>query len=388
MMLADRMLAHFFQCTGAEPDLAVRAPGRVNLIGEHTDYNDGFVLPAAIGLQSIVAVRHRSDNIVRMIAADFGDAVSEFNLADPIARDPLQPWSDYIRGVASVMKTEGISLGGVDVTVAGDIPQGSGLSSSASLSVASCMAFGGLFAPDRFHATEIALIAQRAECDFVGMRCGNMDQLASAHGKAEHALLIDCRSLAVRPVPLPADTTILIVHSGIVRGLVDGLYNERRAQCEAVAEQLGAAALRDVSMDRLELAQASLDPVAFRRARHVVSENARTIAAADAMMAGDLATLGALMAQSHMSMQYDFEITLPAIDSLVSLLQKSIGQRGGARMTGGGFGGAVVAIVDNAAVPGVLSDVEDGYRTPDGSRPLVMIEAAHDGAGILPHDLG
>ncbi len=388
MTLADRMLAHFVQCTGAEPDLAVRAPGRVNLIGEHTDYNDGFVLPAAIGLQSIVAVRHRSDNIVRMIAADFGGAVSEFDLADPIARDPRQPWSDYIRGVASVMKTEGVSLGGVDIMVAGDIPQGSGLSSSASLSVASGMAFGRLFAPDRFDATEIALIAQRAECDFVGMRCGNMDQLASAHGKAEHALLIDCRSLAVRPVALPADTTILIIHSGIVRGLVDGLYNDRRAQCEAVAEQLGAAALRDVSMDRLDHAQASLDPVAFRRARHVVSENARTIAAADAMMAGDLATLGSLMAQSHMSMQYDFEITLPAIDSLVSLLQKSIGQRGGARMTGGGFGGAVVAIVDNAAVPGVLSDVEDGYRTPDGSKPLVMIEAAHDGASILPHDFG
>lgn len=382
-MLADRALARFAQCVGAAPDLAVRAPGRVNLIGEHTDYNDGFVLPAAIGLQSVVAVRRRNDGIVRMIAADFGDAVSAFDLANPIARDADQPWSDYIRGVAAVLQGEGVDLGGLDMLVAGDIPQGSGLSSSASLSVASGMAFGGLFAPGRFDATEIALIAQRAECDFVGMRCGNMDQLASAHGKADHALLIDCRSLDVRPVALPKETAILIVHSGISRGLVDGHYNERRAQCEAVARQVGLPALRDVTSDQFMAACADLDPVAYRRARHVVTENARTLAAGDAMAAGDMIALGELMAESHASMRDDFEITLPAIDRLVAELQDAIGGHGGARMTGGGFGGAVVALVAAHAVETVVAHVEARYRTPEGKKPLIMVERAHAGASIL-----
>ena len=383
MTLADRILVRFAELVGAAPDFAVRAPGRVNLIGEHTDYNDGFVLPAAIALQSIVAVRRRPDSIVRMIAADFGDAVSAFDLAQPMARDPNQPWSDYIRGVATILQAEGVDLGGLDMLVAGDIPQGSGLSSSASLSVASGMAFGGLFAPGRFDATGIALIAQRAECDFVGMRCGNMDQLASAHGTADHALLIDCRSLDVRPVALPTDTAILIVHSGISRGLVDGHYNERRAQCEAVARQLDGPALRDVMLGQLEAARADLDPVAYRRARHVVTENARTLAAADAMAAGDLAALGELMAASHASMRDDFEITLPAIDQLVAELQAAIGPRGGARMTGGGFGGAVVALVAADAVETAVAHIEARYRTPEGNKPLIMVERAHAGASFL-----
>lgn len=383
MMLADRALARFVDLVGASPDLAVRAPGRVNLIGEHTDYNDGFVLPAAIGLQSVVAVRRRHDNIVRMIAADFGDAVSEFDLTRPIERDAGQPWSDYIRGIATVLQVQGVGLGGLDMLIAGDIPQGSGLSSSASLSVASGMAFGRLFAPDRFDATRIALIAQRAECDFVGMRCGNMDQLASAHGADGHALLIDCRSLEVRPVALPQGAAILIVHSGISRGLVDGHYNERRSQCEAVARQLHAPALRDVTLGQLHAARPDLDPVAYRRARHVVTENARTLAAANAMAAGDLAALGELMAVSHASMRDDFEITLPAIDQLVAELQIAIGLRGGARMTGGGFGGAVVAIVEAAAVEPVMAHVKARYRTPEGKKPLIMVERAHSGASFL-----
>ncbi|UKK82865.1 galactokinase [Sphingopyxis sp. BSN-002] len=383
MTLAERTLARFADLVGAAPDLAVRAPGRVNLIGEHTDYNDGFVLPAAIGLQSVVAVRRRPDSIVRLIAADFGDAVSAFDLAQPIARDANQPWSDYIRGVAIVLQAEGVELGGLDMLVAGDIPQGSGLSSSASLSVASGMAFGGLFAPGRFDATEIALIAQRAECDFVGMRCGNMDQLASAHGAAGNALLIDCRSLDVRPVAMPPGTAVVIVHSGISRGLVDGHYNERRASCEAVARQLGVPALRDLTPGQLEAARADLDPVAYRRARHVVTENARTLDVAAAMEWGDLIALGNAMAESHASMRDDFEITLPAIDRLVAELQDAIGGHGGARMTGGGFGGAVVALVEADAVEAVVARVEARYRTPEGGKPLIMVERAHAGASFL-----
>lgn len=383
MTLADQVLTRFAQLMGAAPDLAVGAPGRVNLIGEHTDYNDGFVLPAAIGLQSIVAVRRRSDSIVRLIAADFGDAVSEFDLAAPIAPDTAQPWSNYIRGVAATMQSDGVEFRGLDMLVAGDIPQGSGLSSSASLSVASAMAFGGLFAPGRFDPTAIALIAQRAECDFVGMRCGNMDQLASAHGLAGHALLIDCRSLDVRPVALPHGLAMLIVHSGIRRGLVDGAYNERRAQCERVAGHFGVAALRDVTPSALDAARGDLDPTAWRRARHVVTENERTLAAAKAMEAGDLILLGELMALSHASMREDFEITTPAIDRLVAELQRVIGGRGGARMTGGGFGGAVVALVEADAVAAVSAHVQATYHTPEGQRPAIMVERASAGASFL-----
>ena len=383
MTLAGQVLTHFAQLMGAAPDLAVGAPGRVNLIGEHTDYNDGFVLPAAIGLQSIVAVRRRSDSIVRLIAADFGDAVSEFDLAAPIAPDTAQPWSNYIRGVAATMQSDGVEFRGLDMLVAGDIPQGSGLSSSASLSVASAMAFGGLFAPGRFDPTAIALIAQRAECDFVGMRCGNMDQLASAHGLAGHALLIDCRSLDVRPVALPHGLAMLIVHSGIRRGLVDGAYNERRAQCERVAGHFGVAALRDVTPSALDAARGDLDPTAWRRARHVVTENERTLAAAKAMEAGDLILLGELMALSHASMREDFEITTPAIDRLVAELQRVIGGRGGARMTGGGFGGAVVALVEADAVAAVTAHVQATYHTPEGQRPAIMVERASAGASFL-----
>jgi len=381
--LAGQVLTHFAQLMGAAPDLAVGAPGRVNLIGEHTDYNDGFVLPAAIGLQSIVAVRRRSDSIVRLMAADFGDAVSEFDLAAPIAPDTAQPWSNYIRGVAATMQSDGVEFRGLDMLVAGDIPQGSGLSSSASLSVASAMAFGGLFAPGRFDPTAIALIAQRAECDFVGMRCGNMDQLASAHGLAGHALLIDCRSLDVRPVALLHGLAMLIVHSGIRRGLVDGAYNERRAQCERVAGHFGVAALRDVTPSALEAARGDLDPTAWRRARHVVTENERTLAAAKAMEAGDLILLGELMALSHASMREDFEITTPAIDRLVAELQRVIGGRGGARMTGGGFGGAVVALVEADAVAAVTAHVQATYHTPEGQRPAIMVERASAGASFL-----
>ncbi|WP_422061578.1 galactokinase [Sphingopyxis sp.] len=383
MTLAQRTMALFGTLVGAPPDLAIRAPGRVNLIGEHTDYNDGFVLPAAIGRQSIVAARRRGDDVVRMIAADLGNATSEFDLARPVDRAPDQPWSDYLRGMAATMQQQGVKLGGVDLLVAGDIPQGSGLSSSASLSVATGMALAGLFAPGQFDATRMALTAQAAECDFVGMRCGNMDQLASAHGVADHALLIDCRTLDVRPVALPADAAILIVHSGISRGLVDGAYNERRAQCEAVARQLGAAALRDVSLDRLDAARAGLDATAYRRARHVVTENARTLAAADAMKGGDLVTLGALMAASHASMRDDFDISLPAIDRLAAVMQRAIGARGGARMTGGGFGGAVVALVEADAIGDVAAAVEASYRTPDGRKPAIMIERASAGASVL-----
>ncbi len=229
--------------------------------------------------------------------------------------------------------------------------------------------------------TRLAQIAQMAECDFVGTKCGIMDQLISAQGKDGHALLIDCRSLELTDAPIPGEVAIMIVHSGVTRGLVDGHYNERRRQCEAAASAMGVPALRDADLNML--AKAGLDATTTARARHVITENQRTLDAADALAKGDLAAFGLLMAQSHASMRDDFEITVPPIDELVMLLQRTIGPAGGARMTGGGFGGACVALMSAEKVFDVSAAVEANYRTPDGSLALIMIERPGAGVSIL-----
>lgn len=363
---------------GAPPALVVRAPGRVNLIGEHTDYNDGFVLPVAISVETRVAARPRLDRRIRVIASDFGGAVAEWELDAPYAANPSSPWADYIRGMTCAMMAHGHTLTGADLAVSGTVPKGAGLSSSASLMVGIGRALAELsgltIAP-----AKIALMAQAGECDHVGMRCGIMDQLASAAGVVRHALMIDCRSLDVKPVAMPADVQILIVHSGVARGLVEGAYNERRLQCEAAAEAIGVRALRDADMTMLN--SAGLDALTLARARHVVTENARVLAAAEALAAGDLKATGELMAASHASMRDDFQITVPAVDALAAELAALIGSEGGARMTGGGFGGAVVALCRTDRTDAVLDALT--YRRPDGNAPLVLRETACDGAGLL-----
>ena len=378
--LYDRVTATFTARFGHAPDLVVRAPGRVNLIGEHTDYNDGFVLPCAIGPATLVAVSKRDDGVVDVIAADFEDAGDRFSLQPPLERNLKQPWSDYVRGMIYALQNEDYTLSGAQIAIAGNLPKGAGLSSSASLEVAVGKAMLALTGTD-IDGTRLAQIAQMAECDFVGTQCGIMDQLISAQGSAGNALLIDCRSLEFTNAPIPDDVAIMIVHSGVTRGLVDGHYNERRRQCEAAAASMGVPALRDADLNMLEAA--SLDPVTTARARHVITENQRTLDAADALAKSDLAALGVLMAQSHASMRDDFEITVPAIDALVTLLQKAIGPQGGARMTGGGFGGACVAVMPLARVQGVRAAIEAEYKTPDGDAPLIMIERPGPGVGIL-----
>jgi galactokinase len=367
---------------GGAPDLVARAPGRVNLIGEHTDYNDGFVLPMAIGWQTMVAARVRDDHVIRLHAVDL-NARTEFAINAPIRPDPDAPWSNYVRGVAHALMADGLELNGADMAIAGDVPQGAGLSSSASLEMASSLALAALAGEPNFDRTKLALAGQHAEHAFAGCNCGIMDQLVSAHGVAGHATLIDCRSLEVTPVPMPADWTVMIVHSGQERGLVDGEYNARRAQCEAAARHFGVRALRDVSMEMLEAAAGTLGPLVYARARHVVSENARTLAASKAMREGDIEGFGILMAQSHASMRDDFAITTPQIDSLVSLLQSAIGSRGGARMTGGGFGGAVLAMLPSEEVGQVRTIVASDYRSPSGEKPLIMVANPTDGASLI-----
>lgn len=378
----QRAQAAFCRHFDADPTLQVQAPGRVNLIGEHTDYNDGFVLPCAIGFGTVVVARPRTDGQVRVVACDLSDARDAFTLGHPMAHAEAG-WANYVRGVYAVWQARGLALQGADLAIAGDVPQGAGLSSSASLEVALGWLIREQHGFTHLSATDIALAAQEAENTFVGCQCGNMDQLSSAHGVAGHALLIDCRSLAVQPVPLPDEVAVMIVHSRVRRGLVDSAYNTRRQQCQAAAAHLGVPALRDATLAQLQAARATMAPVVWRLAHHIVTENDRTLAAAQALRAGDLMQLGELMAASHTSMRDDFEITHPAVDHLVSLLQQVIGPRGGARMTGGGFGGCVVAVLPREQVPAAEAAVAQGYRSPEGEAGWVFVTRAAAGAARL-----
>ena len=381
--LLKRVVTSFDNAFDAPPALIVHAPGRVNLIGEHTDYNDGFVLPCAIDFHTLVAAQPRDDSTVRVVAADYGDTLDEFRLDAPIGHRADAPWADYVRGVVATLLERGIALRGAELAIAGNVPQGAGLSSSASLEVAVGQAFKALQGLDELSQTDLALIGQRAENAFVGCNCGIMDQLISARGERGHALLIDCRSLEAKPVHLPDEVAVMIVHSRVKRGLVDSEYNTRREQCEAAAKHYGVKALRDVDRATLEARAAGLDPVVLRRARHIVTENQRTLDAAQALAANDLERLGVLMAQSHASMRDDFEITVPAIDELVALAQAAIGTEGGARMTGGGFGGCIVAVLPESRVAAVRAAIESGYRAPSGEPASIWVCHASEGAGVL-----
>jgi galactokinase len=373
----------FERAFGHAPAHLVQAPGRVNLIGEHTDYNDGFVLPCAIDYGTVIAARARDDMLVRVVAADYKGEVDEFRLDEPIAARKDALWPNYVRGVARHLIEHGLPLRGADLALAGNVPQGAGLSSSASLEVAVAQAFKTLFGFSSLSPTDMALIAQRAENLFVGCNCGIMDQLISARGEADHALLIDCRSLQSLAVPLPDGAVVMIVDSRVQRGLVESEYNTRREQCEAAARHLRVPALRDATAETLTVRGSDLDPVVRCRARHIVTENQRTLDAAEALANADLHRMGELMAQSHASMRDDFEITVPAIDRLVDILQRAIGREGGARMTGGGFGGCVVALLPAMLVPAAHAAVEAHYRAPSGERGVVYVCRPSAGAGVL-----
>lgn len=376
MSPAERATAAYRAAFGEAPARVAYAPGRVNLIGEHTDYNDGFVLPCAIDRGTAIAIGAGPSGAIEVVSADYGET-DQFDPAAPF--EPAPGWRTHVRAVAAVFRVRGIAIDGLRIAIAGDVPQGAGLSSSASLGVALAAAFDAAGTHSR---TELALIAQAAENDFVGCACGNMDQLIAAHGEAGAALLIDCRSLATTPVPLPDDMALLIVHSGITRGLVDSAYNERRAACEAVAAHFGIGALRDLDSATLAAGESSLDPVAYRRARHVVTENARTLAMPAALAASDYAAIGALMTASHASMRDDFEITLPEIDRLVATMSEALGGVGGVRMTGGGFGGCVVAITRQALIPDLLAAAMRHFEAVGRAPGLIHSCRPSGGVGV------
>lgn len=366
---------------GAEPQMVIQAPGRVNLIGEHTDYNDGLVLPCAIDYKTVISASVRSDRLVRVIAADYGDQLDEYALDAPITPRSDILWANYVRGVVKELVDMGLPVTGMDMTIAGDVPQGAGLSSSASLEVAVCRTFATQPGFEGLSMTDMALIAQRAENEFVGCKCGNMDQIISANGVEGHALLIDCRSLETQATPIPANASIIIINSKVRRGLVESAYNKRREQCEAAARHFGVPALRDVDVAMLNAKSEGLDPEVFKRARHVVTEDDRVEQAVKALAAGDLVRMGELMQASHISMRDDFEITVPPIDQLVDIVKGVIGASGGVRMTGGGFGGCVVALVPHEHVDAVRAAIGQNYVSPSGEQAVVYVCRATEGAG-------
>lgn len=380
--LIDNVKNAFKATLGYAPTHIVQAPGRVNLIGEHTDYNDGFVLPCAINYQAVVAAAKRDDNIVRVISVDYGNALDEFDLTQEIAFQHDKMWANYIRGVVKCLLARGFQFTGADIAVSGNVPQGAGLSSSAALEVVIGQTFKVLFNLEISQA-EIALNGQQAENEFVGCNCGIMDQMISAEGSQQHAMLLDCRSLETTSVSMPEELAVVIINSNKKRGLVDSEYNTRREQCEAVAAIFGVKALRDVTLEQFNQKSHELDPLLRKRARHVITENYRTLDAAQALSQHDMQRMARLMAESHASMRDDFEITVSEIDTLVAMVKEVIGERGGVRMTGGGFGGCVVALVPHDLVASVQAVVDANYEAQTGLKAAIYVCQAMDGAGLV-----
>ena len=373
----DGLAARLASRYGRTATQAVRAPGRVNLIGEHTDYNDGFVLPAAIERETRIAAAPRSDGIVRIASVDLGRETT-FDLAG-VSKSAEEPWSNYVRGVAAGLIAAGYPVRGMDAVVQGDVPIGAGLSSSAALEMAAVQAFsaiGGFVVPP----TKAALIGQHAENVFVGMKTGLMDQLASALGQPGHVLLIDCRDLTHRLAPVPEGATILIADTAVRRRLTSSAYNERREQCEAASAALGVPALRDATLEMLDRAQ--LDPLIAKRARHVIAENERVLETVAALGQGDLASVGRLMDASHASLRDLYQVSSTELDTMVDLLRMQTGCYG-ARLTGAGFGGCAIALMEPRAVEAAIHAVTEAYRIRTGLTPALYPTQAAAGAGLL-----
>lgn len=378
------LLALFQQAFGRRPQL-FRAPGRVNIIGEHTDYNDGFVLPAALELAVSVAIAPRPDRRLRVRSLAM-DATIELDL-DDLAPSPQGDWSDYVRGVAIMLERTGRRLDGADLMVDGDLPMGAGLSASAALEVSvgyALLANSGLDV-DRI---ELAKICQRAENEFVGARCGVMDQFISCCAVEGHALLLDCRSLQARSIALDPSARLVVCDTMVRHDIASSEYNLRRADCErAVAllarELHGITALRDVTAEQLEHNAALLPDAVFRRARHVIGENARTLRAAAALEAGDLSECGRMMELSHASLRDDYEVSCPELD-LMARIARGVPGVYGSRMMGGGFGGCAISLVETSAVDRFIETVRKTYEDATGTRPSIF--CCFPGPGVGPVD--
>lgn len=369
---------------GREPQLAVQAPGRVNLIGEHTDYNGGLVLPFAIDRGTVAVAARREDGRWRVHSTTLGAS----DAFDPAEASRRGAWVDYVAGVVSIARAEGIAVPGLDVALASDLPRESGLSSSASLEVAIAALIGAAAGID-LGGAECARLAHRAENEFVGVPCGRMDQLASALGRRDHALRIDCRDYSVRHVPLPGDRLhVLIADSGVRRQLTGGDYGRRRAECEAgfaIALDKGiapadATTWRDVDPARLADLARALPPPLFRRARHLLTENARVDAVCAALAAGDVAAVGAVLRAGQASLRDDFAVSVPALDALCEIGDATPGCFG-SRLTGAGFGGCTLHAVEPSRAEAVAAALRSGFTARFGRDPAILSVVAADGVG-------
>ena len=378
-----RLKALFAERYGAIPTI-YRAPGRVNLIGEHTDYNDGFVMPAALNLYTYVAVSPRADRKLRVYSENLGEMCDLELNSIPLGR--VGHWSDYVRGVAGVFESSGYRLRGADLAIISDVPLGAGLSSSAALEVSTAFA---LLSNSQISVdlTTVAKMCQKAEHLYAEMRCGIMDQFISCHGRAGHALMLDCRSLDFELLPIPPHIRLMVCNTMVRHEHASSGYNTRRHECEVgfrtLSEALpGICALRDVTLDDLENHSHHLSDVIYKRVRHVVTENDRVKKAATALEMGDIAEFGRLMADSHRSLRNDFEVSTLELDLMVEL---SNGQEGvyGARMTGGGFGGCTINLVEAAHAQEVQQRLEQRYGARTGLRPTILICETSDGAGAV-----
>lgn len=359
-------------------EVASYAPGRVNLIGDHTDYNDGFVLPAAINFGTSILASKRTDRLVKVIAIDINNEQISFDL-DDINFDDSALWSNYIRGSLTELMSAGANIQGANLLISGNVPQGAGLSSSASFEIAILKTFADLYQLS-LNGIDAAKMGQGAENNFVGCNCGIMDQLISALGKKSHAMLLDCRTLTYHYAKIPTDMTIMVVNSNVKRELVASEYNTRREQCEQVAKFFNKPALRDVTLSQLEASKSDIEDELYRRARHVISENERAIQALAALNDNNMPILSRLMAQSHASLKNDFEVTVPELDILVEILYSVLGSLGGARMTGGGFGGCVVALMPKSLVEQARNAIVEQYQAKTSIKPDVYICTAEQGA--------
>jgi len=374
------LMERFRKLYGQEP-LVVQAPGRVNLIGEHTDYNEGFVFPAAIGFQTQVAIAKRGDRRLVVTSENYGERV-EYDLPN-LPRSRRGHWSDYVVGVAGELERKVGGLPGANLLLHGDVPQGAGLSSSASLEVAVCKAFLEL-SERTMDGVAIALLCQKAENEFVGARCGIMDQFISVHGKKDHALRLDCRTLEYRLLPIPSDVRLVICNTMVRHSVAGGEYNRRRAECETAARFFaervrGVKSLRDVTLEDFEKLGKEMPETIQKRCRHVLTENLRVLEAEEALQAGDLGLFGKLMGKSHASLRDDFEVSCEELDVMVQLAKQNAGVYG-ARMTGGGFGGCTINLVQDNHVESFRKNVAAGYEKATGHAPEIYVSSAADGA--------
>jgi galactokinase len=382
---AQELASRFERRFGIAPRV-YRAPGRVNLIGEHTDYNDGYVLPAAIGLFCYVAAAPRDDRLIVLESEEVGRRV-EWSIEDPDPT-PRASWSQYVLGVAALLRRrDHHRLQGATLLVSSDVPMGAGLSSSAAIEVGTALALADLSGL-QIGTREVARLCQQAEIDFVGARVGIMDQFVATHARAGHALLLDCRSLEHRHVPLSSDVSIVACNTMVRHSHAGGEYNRRRAECESgvariAARFAGVRSLRDVDAARLEACRADLPDAVYRRCRHVVSENARVLAFVSALEENRLGDLAGLMIASHRSLRDDYRVSCAELDAMVEAAENAPGMLG-TRMTGGGFGGSTVSLVRRQDVGAFRAYVSDRYAAATGRVPDIHVMDAGDlGARVL-----